>query len=347
MILKDTYGVIQSSRASGKFPSADTSLDYVSMSSRILPLTPPSQSTISEPIPIPPPKINPQISTPIIETPPPEINPQILTPIIEIPPPISTPTLATSVIETPLTSSLVLEQQSIPPPLSPPQLQTTPISPPPTISAPQPNNPNVTTPRTSPARSVSDEHISEGTPEGIFNFEPTITSPESSPIIQPSHPSVFGPDFNESRINLTIKYPKMPTQSSPDLGKVLNDFYYESKRRLEKAMISSHSSINPSTSDSTWEAYRSWMNSEISKMKDLEYTLAESKCYYEFVPLMELWKLRNSQLCLPAPKIKEASPEATEKEEAPETEIVQHIESAALEPSAHEPQDSAMEKAPN
>lgn len=57
------------------------------------------------------------------------------------------------------------------------------------------------------------------------------------------------------------------------------------------------------------------MNSEISKLKDLGYTLARSKFHFGFVPLMELWKLRNSQLCLPAPEIKEASLEAMEEEE--------------------------------
>jgi hypothetical protein len=142
----------------------------------------------------------------------------------------------------------------------------------------------------------------------MFDFEREITSPKSPPIIQPSHPSVFGPDFDESRINLTVKYPKIPTQSSPDLGKVLMDFDSESKRHLAKAMNVSHSSINHVASGLAWEAYRSWMNSEISKMKDLGYTLAKIKFHYGCVPLMELWKLRNSQLCLLTPEIKEASP---------------------------------------
>lgn len=93
MILKDTSGVVQSSRVSGKLPSADTSLDSVSISSRILPIPPPSQSTISEPIPIPQP----------------ETDPQILTPIIEIPPPISALIIEKPVTETPLVSSPILE----------------------------------------------------------------------------------------------------------------------------------------------------------------------------------------------------------------------------------------------
>lgn len=59
-------------------------------------------------------------------------------------------------------------------------------------------------------------------------------------------------------------------------------------------MTVSRSFANPVAGDSAWEAYRSWMNSEISKIKDLGYTLVERKFRYGFVPLMELWKLRNS-----------------------------------------------------
>lgn len=106
-------------------------------------------------------------------------------------------------------------------------------------------------------------------------------------------------------------------------------------------MTVSRSSSNRAASD------KSWMNSEISKTKDLGYTLAERKFHFGFVPLMKLWKLRIYQLCLPTPEIKEASPEAMEEEEAaPETENVQHIESAP-EPAAPEPQNSVMEETPN
>lgn len=49
---------------------------------------------------------------------------------------------------------------------------------------------------------------------------------------------------------------------------------------------------------------------------------------------MELWKLKNSQLCLPAPEIKEATPE---EEAAPNTETVPHIESAPKVVTAYEP----------
>lgn len=62
---------------------------------------------------------------------------------------------------------------------------------------------------------------------------------------------------------------------------------------------------------------------------------------------MVLWKLRNSQLYLPALEINEASPGAMEKKEVtPKTEIVQHIESAPEPTTASDPQDSIMEEAP-
>ena len=94
MILKDTFGVSQSSRASRKFPSNDTYVDSISIPSRILPPTPPSQSTFYEPLQLPTPKITPQISTPVIE----------------IPPPKSTQTLETSVTENFIVSTPILEQ---------------------------------------------------------------------------------------------------------------------------------------------------------------------------------------------------------------------------------------------
>lgn len=168
------------------------------------------------------------------------------------------------------------------------QLQNSPISPP-CISAPQPTNPNITTPRTSPSR-VSDGHVSDGTPYCMFNFEPEPTSPdhESPPVIVPSFPYVYDPDFNEFRINHTVNYPKQPPKSSPNIGKILRKFESESKICLHEAMNISHSSANPDVGDSTWEAYRIWMDSKISKMKDFGYTLAKRKFLYGFVPLMEL-----------------------------------------------------------
>ena len=89
------------------------------------------------------------------------------------------------------------------------------------------------------------------------------------------------------------------------------------------------------------------MNYEISKMKDLGYTLDESKFRYGFVPLKELWKLRNSQLCLPAPEVNKASPKPMEEEEALVIKLAQNIESAALESYVPEPEDYVMGEAPN
>lgn len=181
----------------------------------------------------------------------------------------------------------------------------------------------------------------------MFNFEPEPISPESPPVIPPLNPYVYGPDFGESRINLIVKYPKLPTKSSPPFGKALRKFEYEFISHLHESMIVSHSSANPVVSDSAWEEYRSWMNSNISKLKDLGYTLAERKYCSGFVPLTELWKLRNSQLCLPAPEIKEDSLEAMEEEEdALETKPVQHIESAPEPAATSDPQDCVMEESP-
>lgn len=58
---------------------------------------------------------------------------------------------------------------------------------------------------------------------------------------------------------------------------------------------------------------------------------------------MKIWKLRNSQLCLPAPEVKEATPEVVEEEAAPETEVVQHAATAPKVDVVFEPQDCAME----
>lgn len=167
----------------------------------------------------------------------------------------------------------------------------------------------------------------------MFEFEPEPISPdhESHPIIVPSFPCVYGPDFDKSIINLIVKYLKQPPKSSPNIGKVLRKFESESKSRLHEEMTVKRSSSNPATSDSAWEAYRSWMDSKISKLKNLGYTLDERQFRSGFVPLMELWKLRNSQIYLPAPEIKEAATEVMEREVAPsspKTDIVQHIESA-------------------
>ena len=77
-------------------------------------------------------------------------------------------------------------------------------------------------------------------------------------------------------------------------------------------MIIGHSSANPTESDSAWEAYKRLMNSKISNLKNFMYKVFDRNFHYGFIPLMEIWKLRNSQLCLPAPEVKEAIQEVME-----------------------------------
>lgn len=80
-------------------------------------------------------------------------------------------------------------------------------------------------------------------------------------------------------------------------------------------MTTSRSSVNPAESDSAQEAYRRWINSKISKLKDFGYDLSERNFRYGFVPLTELWKLRNAPLCLPALRIKEVIQEVVQEVE--------------------------------
>lgn len=74
-------------------------------------------------------------------------------------------------------------------------------------------------------------------------------------------------------------------------------------------MTTSRSLADPAESDSTWEHYKSWINSIISKLKKFGYNLSERNLCYGFVPLMEIWKLRNAPLCLSTPEFKEVVPE--------------------------------------
>lgn len=91
----------------------------------------------------------------------------------------------------------------------------------------------------------------------MFNFErgPVISDPETPQITIPSLPTLFDPDINETKINLTVSYPK-PPKPSPNIGKTLRKFESESRSRLHEAMIISRSSGNPTKSDYAWKAYR-------------------------------------------------------------------------------------------
>lgn len=166
--------------------------------------------------------------------------------------------------------------------------------------------------------------MSEGTPEGMFDYKPelVISDPESPPITTPSNPSVFRPDFDETEIDLTVSYPK-PPKPSPNIGKILREFESESRSRLHEAMTISHFSANPAESGSAWEAYRRRINSKISRLKNFGYKVSERNLLSGFIPLMEIWKLRNSQLCLPAPEVKELTPEVMEEVDVQEVVFVQ------------------------
>ena len=61
------------------------------------------------------------------------------------------------------------------------------------------------------------------------------------------------------------------------------------------------------------EAYRRLINSKISKQNNFGYKVYERKFRYGFIPLMEIWNLWNSQLCLPAPEVKEVIQEVVEE----------------------------------
>lgn len=162
--------------------------------------------------------------------------------------------------------------------------------------------------------------MSEGTPEGMFKYdlEPEVSDSETPHIIFPTLPTLYGLNHDETIIERFIIIPK-PPKPSPNIGKILRKFESESRSRLYEAMAISRSSANSFESDSIWEAYIRWINSKISKLKDFGYDLSGKRIRSGFVPLMELWKLRNAPLYLPAPEIKEVIQEVVQ-------EVVQEVE---------------------
>lgn len=148
----------------------------------------------------------------------------------------------------------------------------------------------------------------------MFNYEhePVISNPKTPPIIFPSLPTLFGPDLDETKIDLTVSFPK-PPKPTPNIGEILRKFESESKSCLHEVMTISRASANPAESDSSWEAYRRWMNYKISNLKNFGYKVSERKFRSGFVPLMEIWKLRNSHLCLPALEVNEVIQEVNEE----------------------------------
>lgn len=151
ILLKDMFGVVQQSpKASdtpttGKLPKVRILFVFDSINSeRILPTQPPP---VLQPIPSPSQRIT---------------NSQ--------PPPTKTPFLK-PVTKTPQVSETRLQQQQQISQTSPPsELPSSPIPPPSQIVyAPYIENPNITTPSRYPSRD-SGNQVSEGTPEGMFNF---------------------------------------------------------------------------------------------------------------------------------------------------------------------------------
>lgn len=153
--------------------------------------------------------------------------------------------------------------------------------------------------------------MSEGTPKGMFNFEPApvVSDSETPKVIFLTLPTLYGSDPDQNIIDIFVRIP-IPPKESPNIGKILKNFEPYSRSRLRTAMTTSHSSANPAESDSAWKDYKRWIDSKISKLKNFGYKISERNFRFGFVPLMEISKLRNARLCLPTAAIKEVTPEA-------------------------------------
>lgn len=143
------------------------------------------------------------------------------------PPPTKTIVLE-PITKTPKVSETQLDQQQqqqIPqtPPSS--QLPSSPIPPQSLIvSAPHTKNPNITPPRRSPSRDYGNQ-VSEGTTEGMFNFEPEpeVSDSERYEAIPPPLPTVYGQDPHSTIIDLSVRIPNQP-KPNPNVGKILKNF---------------------------------------------------------------------------------------------------------------------------
>lgn len=67
------------------------------------------------------------------------------------------------------------------------------------------------------------------------------------------------------------------------------------------------------------------MNSKISRLKNFGYKVSERNFLSGFIPLMEIWKLRNSHLCLPAPEVKEVTQKVVEEVVFQEEVVLQDV----------------------
>lgn len=153
--------------------------------------------------------------------------------------------------------------------------------------------------------------MSEGAPEGMFNFEhePEVSNSEIYEETLSFTQYVYGPDPHPIINDVSVRNPSQPKPKQLNVGKILRKFELDSRSYLHAAMRTNYLSVNPTENDVTWEAYRSWMNSKISKLKNFGYKASKRNSSFGFVPLMELWKLRHAPLCIPASEVKEVAKE--------------------------------------
>ena len=120
-------------------------------------------------------------------------------------------------------------------------------------------------------------------------------------------PNIYGPKPNLNIVDFSIRYHSQPKPKEPNIGKILRKFESDSQRCLHTAMWTSVLSTNPTKSDAVWEAYRRWVNSKISKLKNFGYKVSERNFRSRFEPAMEALQLQRDPLCLPAPEIEEVA----------------------------------------
>lgn len=146
----------------------------------------------------------------------------------------------------------------------------------------------------------------EGALEGMSNFEPGPKVYDSGryEAIPSSLPTIYGPDPHPTITDISVRIPSQP-KPNPNIGNILKKIESDSRSCLHTGRWTSCLLPNPAESDAAWEAYKSCINSKISKLKNFGYKVSERNLCYGFVTLMELWKLRHNPLCLLAPEVKE------------------------------------------
>lgn len=160
---------------------------------------------------------------------------------------------------TPIVFENQLQQQQKPQTPSPPPILSSPI--PPSyldVYAPQSNNPNEP-PIKSPSRYSGDQE-SEGTPKGLFNFEPyhvvsDFDDEQYTNLPSLVIPNVYGTNFHPTITDVSIRYPSQPKPKEPNTGKILKNIESDSKSFLHTVIWTSVLSTNPIESYAAWEAY--------------------------------------------------------------------------------------------